>query len=148
MSQLFYRLRVAYFTPKAGMFRAYHGISTCVAPTDLELYRSLLPEAFSMPQRPKVMLFVIGYTKVVPWPMTRYLETLVFLVSSYGGEGGWYVITMPVTKQLPMQGGRAMGFPKRPSGLVASHGNGPSDGGARNAMGWAGAGRHNGARSL
>jgi hypothetical protein len=94
------------------MFRAYHGIQTCVVPADLELYRSLLPEVFSMPARPVVLLFVVSYTKVVPWPMTPYLETSVVLASSYAEQEGWHVLTMPVTEKVPMEGGRAMGFPK------------------------------------
>jgi hypothetical protein len=94
------------------MFREFRGVSTFVEPADVELYRRLLPEVFSMPQQPMVMLFVADYVKVVPWPMTRYQEAAVVLASSYGGEEGWHVLTMPVTKRVALDGGRAMGFPK------------------------------------
>ena len=139
MRQLFQRLRRAYFTPKKGMFRAYHGINTFVAPADLELYRSLLPEAFSMPEKPQVLLFVVNYTKVVPWPMTPYLEASVVLVSSHAGQEGWHVLTMPVSEQVPMEGGRAMGFPKYVADEIRLDEVGE---------GWQGEERHEGASRL
>ena len=112
MRKIINRIKDAFFTPKAGMFQAYRGISTYVAPTDPELYRSLLPNVFSMPKQPKVFLFVVDYKKVIPWPMSPYLEASVVLASSYRGKEGWHVITMPVTKVVPMKGGRNIGFPK------------------------------------
>ena len=39
---------------KNGMFREFHAIITTVKPSDLELYRSLLPTLFSMPEQPLV----------------------------------------------------------------------------------------------
>jgi hypothetical protein len=57
-------------------------------------------------------MFVVDYTKVFPWPIIPYLEASVVLASSYGGQEGWHVLTMPVTEKVPMEAGRAMGFPK------------------------------------
>jgi len=97
---------------KHGMFRQYHGVFVMVAPADLKLYRSLLPQPLEMPNRPVVSVFVIDYIKVFPWPMTRYQEAAVSLRCKYRGEEGWHVKTMPVTKSVPNWGGRNLGFPK------------------------------------
>jgi hypothetical protein len=95
-----------------GVFHAFQGIYTMVEPTNLELYRSLLPAPLEMPDQPAVSLFVVDYTEVYPWPMTRYQEGAVFLRCKYQGQEGWHCKTMPVTKWVPNQGGRALGFPK------------------------------------
>ncbi len=81
-------------------------------PTDLALYRSLLPEMFSMPEQPMVAIFIVDYTDVAPWPLTPYKEAGIFLKSKYDNEKGWYVKNMPVTKWVSMKGGRYLGFPK------------------------------------
>jgi hypothetical protein len=95
-----------------GVFHEFHGIYTMVEPVDLELYRSLLPAPLEMPDQPAVSLFIVDYTEVHPWPMTRYLEGAVFLRAKYNNQEGWHCKTMPVTKWVPNQGGRALGFPK------------------------------------
>ncbi len=95
-----------------GVFHGFHGIFTMVEPADLELYRKLLPAPLEMPEMPAVSLFVVDYTEVHPWPMTRYQEGAVFLRAKYKGQEGWHCKTMPVTKWVPNQGGRALGFPK------------------------------------
>lgn len=100
------------FLPQGGMFREFFGVKTYLEPKDHSLYRRLLPEPFSMPDLPIVVIFVADYAKVFPWPMTRYREWAVALKSIYKGEEGWHVITMPVTKWVPMLGGRYLGFPK------------------------------------
>jgi hypothetical protein len=58
------------------------------------------------------MIFVADYAKIFPWPMARYQEAAVLLKSVWKGDEGWCVITMAVTKWLPMKGGRHLGFPK------------------------------------
>jgi hypothetical protein len=95
-----------------GVFHKFHGIYTMVEPVDLELYRKLLPPPLEMPDKPVVSLFVVDYTEVHPWPMTPYLEGAVFLRCKYKGQEGWHCKTMPVTRWVPNQGGRALGFPK------------------------------------
>jgi hypothetical protein len=104
--------KVLLFEPSGGMFREFVGINTYLEPKDLSLYRKLLPEPYTMPDQPIVTIFVADYIKVVPWPMTRYQEWAVNLKSIWNGEEGWYVATMPVTKWVPMVGGRYRGFPK------------------------------------
>ncbi len=95
-----------------GMFREFHGILAVMEPDDMDLYRSLLPDQFSMPETPMVSLAVIDYYNVGPWPMTAYLEGAVCLLCTYEGDEGWYVVNMPVTKKVSMMGGRSLGFPK------------------------------------
>jgi hypothetical protein len=95
-----------------GTFQEFYGIFTAVEPADLELYRSLLPEVFDMPEQPGVGLFIVNYNEVNPWPMIPYLEGAVALRASYKGEEGWHVITMPVTERVPCEGGKYLGFPK------------------------------------
>jgi acetoacetate decarboxylase len=95
-----------------GTFQEFYGIFTAVEPADLELYRSLLPDVFDMPEQPGVGLFVVNYSQVNPWPMVPYLEGAVVLRASYKGEEGWHVITMPVTERVPCEGGKYLGFPK------------------------------------
>lgn len=97
---------------KKGTFREFHGIFAALDPEDVELYSSLLPEPMLMPEKPAVSLFVIDYISVGPWPMTRYQEGTVALRCKYGGQEGWHIKTMPVTKWVPCQGGRMLGFPK------------------------------------
>jgi len=100
------------FEPRGGMFREFEGLTTHFEPKDTSLYRNLLPEPFAMPSRPIVTIFVADYVRVIPWPMTRYQEWSVLLKSEWKGEEGWYSMTMPVTKWVPMAGGRYLGFPK------------------------------------
>lgn len=95
-----------------GMFREFHGIYTMVEPTNIGLYRSLLPREFTMPEQPMVAIFILDYTDVAPWPLAPYKEAGIFLKSKYASEEGWYVINMPVTQWVSMKGGRYLGFPK------------------------------------
>ena len=97
---------------RKGVFHEFHGIYTMVEPTNLELYRALLPAPLEMPDQPVVSMFVVDYTDVYPWPMTPYKEGALFLRAKYKGEEGWHCKTMPVTKWVPNKLGRDMGFPK------------------------------------
>ena len=95
------------------MFRKFEGLNTHFEPRDPTLYRKLLPEPLAMPNQPVVTIFVADYLQVVPWPiMTRYQEWSVLLKAEWEGEQGWHSLTMPVTKRIPMVGGRYLGFPK------------------------------------
>jgi hypothetical protein len=101
-----------------GSFLEFYGIFTTVEPTDLELYRELVPEPLAVPDEPRVAFIVLNYNHVRPWPFTPYLEGVVAVACSYQGEQGWHVLTMPVTKRVSRLGGRAIGFPKYlPDGL-------------------------------
>ncbi len=98
--------------PKKGMFRKFRGIKTIIDQIDEKKYQELLPKTFEPHEVPQISLFVADYIKVFPWPMTRYQEGAVLLNCRYKGEEYLYVYTMPVTKHVPMWGGRRMGFPK------------------------------------
>ena len=97
---------------KKGVFHEFYGIYTMVEPTNLTLYRALLPTPLEMPDQPLVYLFITDYTDVYPWPMTRYQEGALFLRTKYKGQEGWHCKTMPVTKWVPCKLGRNMGYPK------------------------------------
>ncbi len=122
-----------------GTFREFHGIFAVVEPEDTELYSSLIREPMQMPERPVVSLFVIDYVVVGPWPMTRYQEGTVALRCKYGGEEGWHVKTMPVTKWVPCKGGQMLGFPKYIAGEIPLRETGD---------GWLGEVRHQGRTML
>lgn len=100
------------FESRGGMYREYDGLTTHLEPKDYSLYRTLLPQTFGMPSQPVVTILVADYLRVVPWPSTRYQEWAVLLRCEWRGEVGWYCVTMPVSKWLPMVGGRYLGFPK------------------------------------
>ncbi len=98
--------------PQKGMFRKFRGIRTIIDSVDEHRYRKMLPKAFEPHETPLITLFIADYIKVFPWPMTRYQEGAAFLNCRYRGKAHWYVYTMPVTKRVPMQGGRQIGYPK------------------------------------
>ena len=100
------------YEPSGGQFREFTGITTHMAPTDLSLYRDILPQQLSMPSCPTVTIFVADYLKVFSWPLTPYREWSVLLRCRYDDKEAWYPITMPVTGWIPMKGGRRIGFPK------------------------------------
>jgi hypothetical protein len=94
------------------MWQEFPGIYTAIEPTDLDLYRELLPDQLDMPERPVVAFFIVDYITVVPYPMVPYLEGAVAILGEYKGKEGWHVLTMPVTEKIPCKGGRSLGFPK------------------------------------
>jgi len=100
------------FEPRRGMYRELEGLTTHFRPKDVALYRHLLPRQFAMPSQPIVTIFIADYVRVHSWPMTQYQEWSVLLKAECGGEAGWFSLTMPVTRWLPMVGGRYLGFPK------------------------------------
>jgi hypothetical protein len=100
------------YCPKGGQFREFEGVTTHLRPQDLSLYRQLLPPPLTLPKQPIVTLFAADYIRVAPWPLTRYQEWSVLLKCALSGVEGWFSLMMPVTKWLPMIGGRHIGFPK------------------------------------
>jgi acetoacetate decarboxylase len=99
------------FGVKKGVIQQIHCIQTLFEPDDLGCYRSLLPNAFSMPTHPEVFLYVLAFDRLA-WPGKSYLEGVIGLNSVYQGQEGFYIQTMPVTSWLGMLGGRLLGFPK------------------------------------
>jgi len=62
-----------------GMWQKFPGIYTAWEPSDLKLYRELLPKEFDMPEQPGVAFFIVDYQIVVPYPMGPYFEGAVAL---------------------------------------------------------------------
>ena len=80
-------------------------IYTLVEPTDLELYRKLLPKEFSMPDKPMLMIMSANYR--------TYLEASIMMrCETPDGELAQYVVTMPLTEQRPLLIGLKWGLPK------------------------------------
>ena len=100
------------FESRGGMFREFEGLTTHFKPRDVDLYRKLLPPQFGVPSQPIVTIFVADYLRVHPRPLVRYQEWSVLLKAERGDDSGWFSLTMPVTRWLPMIGGRHLGFPK------------------------------------
>jgi len=101
-----------YFAPARGAIREFAGTSAFCEPVDLGLYRRLLPSPFGMPDQALVAIAAFDYLKVAPWPLTRWQEWGAQLKCEWRGNAGWYPVTMPVTKWLPMSAGRYLGYPK------------------------------------
>jgi len=92
-------------------FRGQRGITAAFAPADLTVYRSMLPEAFDLPESPLVIVTVVGYYEV-SLPLIPYGEGYVLLACRFRGRTGWYVVTMPVDDATACSSGRSLGFPK------------------------------------
>jgi len=113
------------YQQRGGQFQELRGIVTHYPPLDAHVYRGYLPPVFDVPADPIVMVFVIEYLRVSPWPFKRYLESAVLLKSSFHGREGWFPVTMPVTTWIARQGGHHLGFPKfvTPSITLANDGD-------------------------
>ena len=98
-------------------FLGQRAITTVFPPADVELYRSLLPEAFDMPEQPLVAMSVVDYYDVT-LPLVPYGEGFVALQCEYQGRTGWHVLTMPVDDETSNRGGRSIGFPKYVAGEI------------------------------
>jgi 3-hydroxybutyryl-CoA dehydrogenase len=92
-------------------YHGQRGITAFFPPADPALYRSLLPEAFDLPDSPLVVVSVIDYHGVDA-PLVRYGEGYVLLSCRHGRQPGWWVVTMPVDDRTACEGGRSIGFPK------------------------------------
>ena len=100
------------YKPAGGQFREWDGINAIIEPSDLSLYQQLIPKPFAMPEKPVVFVFCAHYLTVCNWPLTPYYEWAVSLRCNWDGVPGWYILSIPVTKQVARLGGRYLGFPK------------------------------------
>ena len=80
--------------------------------TKAEIVKRLLPPLL------EPAAFPIGFVFVANYPKTNfgvsYLESALFLNVNYDGEDGIYCLSMPVTNDMAMIGGREVfGFPKK-----------------------------------
>jgi acetoacetate decarboxylase len=98
-------------TRRPWAFLGTRRLMTAVTPTDLELYRSLLPAEFDMPDQPLMIVAVAYYYGVTP-PLVPYHEGYVLLQCKYQGTTGFYTYTMPVDDKTANDGGRSIGFNK------------------------------------
>jgi hypothetical protein len=115
-----------YFAPSRGAIREFVGINAFFEPADVGLYASLLPAPFSVPDKPLVIVAAADYLKAAPWPLTRWQEWGVLLMCEWHGNPGWYPVTTPVTKWLPMSAGRYLGYPKYVADSISLAGHGDS----------------------
>ncbi|MEW6060081.1 MAG: acetoacetate decarboxylase family protein [Actinomycetota bacterium] len=92
-------------------FQGQRGINAVFGPTNLPIYRALLPVAFEMPSSPMLAVAVVNYCEV-GLPLTPYGEGYVAMQCRHKGRVGWYVFTMPVDDETASAGGRTLGFPK------------------------------------
>ena len=80
--------------------------------TKPEIIARLLPAPLKPASQPVAMAFVANYPKT-NFDVTYY-ESALFIRASYNGEEGNYCLSMPVTNDMAMAGGREMfGFPKK-----------------------------------
>jgi len=80
-------------------------IFTLVEPSDVELYRELLPDVFGMPEKPMLMVMVANYT-------TYQEASIMMRATTSDGETAQYVVTMPLTHVRPLVVGLKWGLPK------------------------------------
>ncbi|MHA1915814.1 MAG: acetoacetate decarboxylase family protein [Promethearchaeota archaeon] len=99
-------------TVKVGGDRGTNGIFSAFKPTNIDLYKSLLPKHLSMPDQPIVSLVTVDYNNGNS--VTRYNEGMVMIKGICpDGEETWFVLSMPVETWLMMEMGVDWGFPKR-----------------------------------
>jgi hypothetical protein len=95
-----------------GLFLANHSIFGVFEPSDRDAYLDAITPHFKPSSSPRVQVYVVGFDRVSPWPLTPYLEASVFVSVRHGVMEGWYPLMMPVTGQVARIGGRLRGFPK------------------------------------
>jgi len=91
-----------------------------VADKDMELYRSFLPGALDMPEKPRLMIYLYNFMKTHPIPIEGgYREAAVCMSARCSGDkharpgkDGWHVLEMPVSSKPALWGGLALGYPK------------------------------------
>jgi len=80
--------------------------------TDPDVIKRIIPEPLKPLAEPIAMAFMAKYPKTNFGSV--YNEAALFLLVEYGGELGGYCLTMPVTEDMALIGGREIfGFPKK-----------------------------------
>ncbi len=87
---------------KKDTFREFRTLRVIAEPTDLELYRSLLPADLESVKKPLVSISVTHAIDVGPWPLAPYQLSNVSLRGAWQGEEGWHPITMPENSWMPV----------------------------------------------
>lgn len=96
---------------KVGLYKAFHQLSAFLAPQDLALYRSLVPAPFDVPPEPMISVKVAANERTL-LPLRPYNMAHVQILSTYEGQQGWLTLTMPETDWMPVEMGKARGYPK------------------------------------
>jgi acetoacetate decarboxylase len=85
---------------------------TVVWETKPEIVKRLVPPPLEPADRPLALAFVADYPKTNFGAV--YLEAALFLRVQFQGEAGVYCLSMPVTSDMAMAGGREVyGYPKK-----------------------------------
>lgn len=85
---------------------------TIIWETRPEIVKKLLPPPLKPGKRPLVVAFVANYPRT-NFGIT-YMESALFLRADFNGEEGNYCLSMPVTNDMAMAGGREIyGYPKK-----------------------------------
>jgi len=80
--------------------------------TDQDVVKRIIPEPLKPLAEPFAMAFMAKYPKTSFGSV--YNEAALFLLVEYKGEPGGYCLTMPVTEDMALIGGREIfGFPKK-----------------------------------
>jgi len=80
--------------------------------TDLDVIKRIIPKPLKPFAEPLTMAFIAKYPKTNFGSV--YNEAALSLVVEYEGESGGYCLTMPVTEDMALIGGREIfGFPKK-----------------------------------
>jgi len=98
-------------TAKDWSYLGQRGITAVFRTTDSTLYRELLPTTFQMPDTLQFAVTIVSYYDVTK-PLAPYHEGYVALACNYRGQGGWYILTMPVDDKTANDAGISLGFPK------------------------------------
>lgn len=79
---------------------------------EIDSYRELLPDSFTMPETPIVFAFISDFYKMDA-NTKPYKEASIFILGKYEGNEFWHCIFMPVTSQESRIAGiRRLGLPK------------------------------------
>lgn len=119
---------------RGGLILEQEGLRVIVKPRDLALYERLIPAPLRPSADPAVLVYVMSFKRVSPWPLVPYHEGGVLVSARLDEREGWYTVTMPVDRRVACWGGRRHGFPKyvadeiafaagpQPSGVVRHQG--------------------------
>lgn len=100
------------------IWQEFDGVFVVEEPDNMDLYATLLPNPFNVPEVPMVGIFTADYFDTEHWPitltkyLTPYLESALFLRCEFEDTIGWYCAYMAVTTEAALIGGRRMGYPK------------------------------------
>ena len=88
--------------------------------TQTEIVARLLPPPLKPASNPIAIVFVANYPKTNFGVI--YLESALFLTSEYEGDEGIFCLSMPVTNDMAMIGGREIfGYPKKMGDIYFKH---------------------------